>query len=207
MMLNGITDYDVLKRIGSMYVIYFLLLYSVILLSYFILPDGMLKGMNPLVKALNLSPDLLTAAMQIFLYNMIFIIIILICGLLAEELPICRGSYLPLSYSVLLIQVIIYGIIIGTWSFEMVSGTKPGLYGILTRPFTGAGLLEFSAYILMACVSFSITKWFSNRKTIVKSRPWSKIRLNAVEWAIFALSFIILFLGALCEAYNISAAA
>lgn len=204
MMLDGITDCDVLKRIGSMYVIYFLLLYSVILLSYFILPDGMLKGWNPFVNALNLSPDLLTAAVQIFLYNIVILIIILLCGLLAEEPPICKGYYLPLSYFVLLIQIITYGIIIGTWSFEMASSTKPGLYSILTRPFKGAGLLEFSAYILMSCVSFSITKWFSNRKTIVKARPWSDIRLNAVEWAIFALSFIMLFLGALKEAYGIS---
>jgi len=204
MMLDGITDCDVLKRISSMYVIYFLLLYSVILLSYFILPDGVLKGWNPFVNALILSPDLHTAAVQIFIYNIIFLTILLIDGLLAMELPIFKGYYLPLSYFVLLIQIINYGIIIGTWSFEMASGTKPGIYAILARPFTGAGLLEFSAYILMSCVSFSITKWFSNTKTVVKARPWSDIRLNAVEWAIFALSFIMLFLGALKEAYSIS---
>jgi hypothetical protein len=56
--VDGVTDRDVCKRIGWPYVSFLALFVPVNILSFYLLPEGVLRGKHPIISALEFSSNL-----------------------------------------------------------------------------------------------------------------------------------------------------
>ena len=201
----GVTDDDVTKRIGWMAVSFFALFVPVTVASFYLLPEGILRGRHPIIRTLEFSPDVWISTLQIFGYNLIPTFLIMGSSLLAQESRLCRGKYVPIGYTAFWGLTVLFAVVVGTWSFEVVTAAPP-LHHRLVRLFDvfhRAGLLEFSAYLLAAVTSFRFTLWYSDRKEIVASRPWQDIHLTRSEKLLLTLAFVLLLCAAFVESSQI----
>lgn len=205
MIINGITYKVIYKRILWMYACFFLLYLTITVCSYYLLPEGILRGKHPIINRLEFSPVLWISTLQIFGYNLISIFLIIGSNLIAQQSRISVKRYVPVGYLVFFVLTGMFAIYQGTWSFGVVT-VSPPLFPRLLRIFDivhTAGLLEFSAYLLAATTSFKFTLWFSDGRKIVASRSWREVRLVTSEKAFLALAFVLLFCGALVESFGI----
>ena len=205
MIINGVTDDFIWRRILWMYACFFLLFVTVTVCSFFLLPEGILRGKHPIISKLEFSPVLWISTLQIFGYNLIPTFLIIGSNLIAQQSRISKKRYVPVGYLVFCVQTVIFAIYLGTWSFGVVTVTPP-LYRRLLRLFDivhHAGLLEFSAYLLAATTSFKFTLWYSDRKRIVANRSWRDVILPRSEKVFLALAFVLLLCGAFIESYGI----
>ena len=69
--IAGVTDDDVYKRIVWMFVSFFALFVPVTVASFYLLPEGILRGRHPIIRAIEFSPDVWVSTLQIFGYNLI----------------------------------------------------------------------------------------------------------------------------------------
>ena len=201
----GVTDDDVTKRIGWMAVSFFALFVPVSVASFYLLPEGILRGKHPIIRTLEFSPDVWISTFQIFGYNLIPTFLIMGSSLLAQESRLCRGKYVPIGYTAFWGLTVLFAVVVGSWSFEVVT-VAPPLHHRLVRLFDvfhHAGLLEFSAYLLAAVTSFRFTLWYSDRKEIVASRPWQDIHLTRSEKLLLTLAFVLLLCAAFVESSQI----
>lgn len=201
----GITDENIYKRIGWLYASFFGIFFLTAIASHFLLPEGILRGQHPGVQ-FELSADLLTATLQIMGYNLLPIGLIIAASLIAQQSKTVPEKFVPLGYTVFWIDALIFGLYVGTWSFEVVTAAPPlldrllGVFDISRR----SGLLEFSAYILAAATAYKLALWFSDGKKIIRSRKLREIRLDRSEKIVLAFAFVLLFGAALIESYGIS---
>lgn len=202
---DGVTDDNVYKRIGWMYVSFFVLFVPVTVLSFYLLPEGILRGKHPIISALEFSPNLWTSTLQIFGYNLIPTFIIIGVSLLAQQSRLSREKFVPIGYTVFWGLTVLFAVFVGTWSLEVIT-TAPPLHHRLVRildVFHHAGLLEFSAYLLAAVTSFKFTLWYSNRKEIVASRTWKDVNLTRSEKIFLILTFVLLLCAGFVESDGI----
>lgn len=203
--VDGTVDDNIYKRTGWMYVSFLLIYISVTMVSYFLLPDGILRGKNPVVSALELSPDLWVSTLQIFGYNLIPTFSVIGCNLLAQASMVSKEKFVPVGYKVFWTIIVVAALILGTWSFEVVT-SAPSLCSRLIRGFDilhHAMFYELSAYLLAAVTSFKFTLQYSDGKKIISSKKWKSIKLTTSEKIIFVLAFVLLFWGAFIESYGI----
>jgi len=203
--VNGTVDDNIYKRIGWMYVSFLLIFISVTIVSYFLLPDGILRGKHPIVSALELSPDLWVSTLQIFGYNLIPTFLVIGSSLLAQTSRISKEKFVPVGYIVFWGIIVLAALYLGTWSFEVVTPAPP-LCSRLIHGFDilhHAGFYELSAYLLAAVTSFKFTLWYSDGKKVISSKKWKSIKLTTSEKIIFVLTFVLLFWGAFIESYGI----
>jgi len=94
---------------------------------------------------------------------------------------------------------------LGTWSLEVVTEAPYLFFRLISifDVFHRSGLLELSAYLLAAAVSFKFTLWYSDGKKIIKSKNLRDIKLSISEKIIFIIVFVLLFCGAFIESYRI----
>ena len=201
---DGVTDDNVYKRIGWMYVSFFVLFVPVTALSFYLLPEGVLRGKHPIISALEFSPNLWISTLQIFGYNLIPTFLIMGANLLAQQSRLSE-KYVPIGYTAFGGLTVLFAVVVGTWSFEVITAAPPLVrrFARLLDVFHHAGLLEFSAYLLAAATSFKFTLWYSNRKEIVASRAWGDIKLTRPEKVFLILAFALLFCAAFVESYGI----
>jgi len=202
---NGVTDESIYRRIGWMYVSFFLLYVSVTALSYYLLPEGIFRGKHPIISRLQFAPNVWVSTLQIFGYNLIPTTLIIACNLLAQQSRWVKERFVPIGYTAFWGLTIVFAVITGSWSFGVATAAPPlhyrlvGMFDILHR----SGLLEFSAYLLAAVVSFKFTLWYSDRKTIIASRNWREVKLTKSEKVFLLLAFVLLFCGAYVESCRI----
>lgn len=202
---NGITNANIYKRIGWMYVTFCGIFFPTIIASYYLLPESFLRGKHPLISQFELSSDLLTSTLQIFGYNLIPIGLIIAANLIAQQSRIADEKFVPVGYTALWVITVIFALYTGTWSFEVVT-VAPPLQDRLLRVFDilhRSGLLEFSAYILAAATSYRFTLWYSDRKKVIRSRSWEDVELARIEKVFLVLAFVLLFCAAFIESYDI----
>lgn len=202
---DGVTDDNVYKRIGWMYVSFFVLLVPVTILSFYLLPEGILRGKHPIISALEFSSNFWTLTLQIFGYNLIPTFLIIGASLLAQQSRLSEGRYVPIGYTAFWGLTVLFAVVVGTWSFEVITAAPP-LYRRFARildVFHHAGLLEFSAYLLAATTSFKFTLWYSNRKEIIASRAWRDINVTRPEKVFLIVAFVLLLCAAFVESYGI----
>jgi uncharacterized membrane protein SpoIIM required for sporulation len=202
---DGVTDDSVYKRIAWMYVSFFVLLVPVTALSFYLLPEGVLRGKHPIISALEFSSHLWTSTLQIFAYNLIPTFLIIGANLLAEESRLSEERYVPVGYVAFWGLTVLFAVFVGTWSFGVVTAAPPLLhrFGRILDVFHHAGLLELSAYLLAAATSFKFTLWYSNRKEVTASRAWRDISLTRPEKVFLILAFALLLSAAFVESYGI----
>lgn len=201
--LLGTINDNVFKRIGWLYISFFLIFNIFMLASYFLLPEGILKGKHPLINLLDTPPNLWASTIQMFTYNLIPAFLLMASSLIAQQSKLINGKYIPISYYAFWALILNFGVILGTWSFY---SNKPAetLFQRIFHTFDiyhNSGLIEISAYILVVAVSYRFTLWYSDGKNIVSSRKIKEINLEKEEKVILFLAFLLLFTGALIESY------
>jgi len=195
----GVTDGSIYRRIGWMAASFFLLFVSVVLLSYAVLPQGCLRGKHPIISQLRFSRTAWVSTLQIFGYNLIPTTLIILANLIAQQSRLVKERYVPVGYTAFWGLTILFAVITGSWSFDVATAAPP-LLSRLTRLLDvvhHSGLVEFSAYLLAAVVSFRFTLWYSDGRRITASRDWHDIKLTGPEKAFLTLAFLLL----LCAAY------
>lgn len=203
--IDGVTDEKVCQRVAWLYVTFFLLFVSMTLISYVLLPEGVLRGKHPLTSKLRFSAYRWTLMLQIFGYNLILTSLIMAANVIAQQSGLSKARFVPVGYLVFWVNTALFGIYVGTWSFGITTAPPPlerrllGLLDIAHR----AGLLEFSAYLLAAATSFKFTLWHSDGRTIVESRRWRDVSLTSAEKVLLALAFVLLLGGAFVESQRI----
>jgi len=203
--IDGVTDESVWKRAGWMYVSFFLVFEPVIVLSYYLLAEAMLRGKHPIISGLEFSPRRWVSTLQIFGYNLIPTFLIIGSSLLAQQSRQSRDRFVPIGYTAFWGLTVMFGVIVGTWSFDVITAAPP-LLDRIARLFDvvhHAGLLEFSAYLLAAVTAYRFTLWYSDRKSIIRTRRWREVRLEGSEKILLGLSFVLLLRAALVESYGI----
>jgi hypothetical protein len=198
---KGVTDERVCTRIAWLYVSFFLLYVSVTVISYYLLPEGILRGKHPIIKRLQFSPHVWVSTLQIFGYKLIPTCLIIGGNLLAQQSRWVKERFVPIGYTALWGLTILFGVATGSWSFNVVTAAPP-LHKRLTRMFDilhHSGLLEFSAYLLVAAASFRFTLWYSDRRTIIDSKRWGDVKLTGSETAVLIAAFALLFSAAHIE--------
>lgn len=193
-------------KVGVRVVALFLLGISFLLItaitSYLILPEGILKNAHPLMNW-DVSHNLIIGSFQIFGYNLIFAVIMMSANLFAKS---SKKSvyYLPTGYLSLYILFCIYGIYVGTWSFQMATTSIPfidrllGMFNITQA----SGLIEMFSFCCLAgaTANISIVKTKSRNTTATKLRD---IRLSRVETISLVIGLCLLFLAAFIETNSI----
>jgi hypothetical protein len=171
--------------------------------SYIILPEGILRGKHPIVNLLEFSSNIWISTLRIFSYNLIFTALTIASSLIAQKSKIVSNKYIPISYLAFWGLMLNFGIIIGTWSFELNRPTETFTKRLIHTfdIYHNSGLLEILAYLLVAAVSYKFTLWYSDGKKIVLSKKLKDIKLYKAEKIILIIAFILLFLGALLESY------
>ena len=203
--VRGVTHENVFRRVGWLYVSFFLLFVPVTVLAYYLLPEGILRGKHPIIRALTFSPNLWLSTLQIFAYNLIPTALILGANLLAQRSRFDEETFVPIGYTAFWGLTVLFSVVLGTWSFEVVAPAPP-LGRRLLRLFDvahHAGLLEFSAYLLAAAASCKCTLWLSDRRRVIARRQWAEVRLSGAEKALLALAFVLLLGAAHVEARGI----
>jgi hypothetical protein len=203
--INGVTDESIWKRIVWMYVSFFVLLVLVTVLSYFLLPEGILRGKHPLISALELSPNLGVSTLQVFGYNLFFTLLVIGANLIARQSRLSTERSVPLGYLAFWGITVTSGLYIGTWSQEVISLAPPLCHRLL-RIFDiahRAALWELSAYLLAATTSFKFTLRYTDGTREVARRSWRDVTLTTAEWILFVLAFVLLLCGAFIESHGI----
>jgi hypothetical protein len=203
-MVNGITDENIWKRISWMYASFFILLLSVMILSYFLLPDGFMRGKHPFT-GFQLSSGLWVSTLQIFAYNLIFTLLTISANLFARKSRVCPENFKPLGYLAFWGVTMTTAIYMGTWSQEIVTSAPslPHRFLRFLDIIHQGGLWELSGYLLAATASFRFTHMYTNGKNDVARRNWRDVFLTTPEKVLFTFAFILLLRGAYIESNGI----
>lgn len=184
--------------------LFFLMLFlGVVVISYFFLPEGLLKSKNPL-QNWETSNNTFTLTLQIFFYNMLSVLVIVLGSLFGQKKEV-EANYLSIGYLALFTQFCINGVVLGTWSFSMTSEAIPLLERIV-RTFDlthRAGLWEMLGQLLITCAVAHIATVLSSGKNTV-TRKIRDIQLTTAEKIVLATGFALMLIGAIIESFAIN---
>lgn len=184
--------------------LFFLILFlGVVVISYFFLPEGLLKSKNPL-QNWETSNNTFTLTLQIFFYNMLSVLVIVLGSLFGQKKEV-EANYLSIGYLALFTQFCINGVVLGTWSFSMTSEAIPLLERIV-RTFDlthRAGLWEMLGQLLITCAVAHIATVLSSGKNTV-TRKIRDIQLTTAEKIVLAAGFALMLVGAIIESFAIN---
>lgn len=203
--IDGTTAESIWKRIIWMYASFFLLLVPIAILSYLFLPEGMLRGKHPIISAFELSSNLWISTLQIFGYNLVFTILVIGANLIARQSRLSTERFVPLGYLAFWGITVTFALYLGTWSQEVVTAAPP-IHQRFLRLFdivNHSGLIELTAYLLAATVSFKFTLIYTDGKREVARRSWRDVSLSMSERILLLLAFALVLCGAIIESYGI----
>lgn len=168
-------------------------------LGYYLLPEGALSGAT-LASRLPIGNQGSVGSifLKIFLYNF------LIAGGASAAINIFRVGDLPLSYIYVWGMWILYGLFLGTNSFEIPRTIPPA--PSLVMLLSSSGFYEIGAYTLIAASTINLFQYrqvsWTNWKTD-RVRDWEDIHLNRREIFTILLAVLILVGANLQEAVSI----
>ena len=196
-----ITQPNALLRAAALFGAGMALTLAAACLSWPLLPEGLLKNANPLWNwAVSSRP--LVGGLQIFGFNLIFACVLVGANLFARGPQ--GGPLIPCGYSCLLLLFLLYGLMVGTWSFQM-GGEAPPFAARLLRMLhisEASGMVEMSAFCCIASgtADISFVQTLGGRTTAGRLRD---IRLSRQDGLVLALGFLLLFAAAMIEAASI----
>jgi hypothetical protein len=186
--IKGLTTHEnVLVRVASLWLLGAVLFTVAWVGSYLFLPEGMLRGIGFSADLVAESPDAWATFAQIIVLNLLFGIGAIV---FANHF---RISGIPEGYAVALFYAGLYGLFLGTNSFDVSAGAKiaPALSVLWTR----SGALEITSYLVVAAATAGLTVW---RKESLFARTSEKVRrvrdvpLGRLEWALLTLGVVLL---------------
>jgi len=198
-----LTSNDLRVRVGTAALLFLVLFFGLTIISYFLLPQGILKNKNPL-QQWETSPHTPVLVLQIFFYNLLSVLVILAGNLFASKKE-SESWYFPTGYLAFFSLLCVNGIVLGTWSFSVECAAVPLLDRIL-RTFDlvhRAGLWEMTGqlFAVTSTARIAIVRT-SGRETL--TRKFSDIRLQKSEKIILALGIVFILVGALVESIAIN---
>lgn len=198
-----ISSKSVKERIIWAIVLFFIFFFSIVIVSYYFLPEGLLKNKNP---AQNWSPsdNVVILALQIFVYNMLSVVIIFLASLFASKKS-DEKEYLSVGYSVFYTLIAINAVVLGTWSFSVESSSPSLLSRIagLFNLFDKAAFWEMMGQLLITCAVAKIAVVKSCGKQTIKS-SFKEIKLEKLEKIILQIGIILMLIGAIIESVAIN---
>ncbi len=194
---SALTNKKLRIRLISGFTFFYLLFFSVVIISYFLLPEGFLRSKSSAVD-LELSNGFWLHVMQILGYNLISVMLILIFNCFIYQLY--NWGWIPTGYFMLGILFIMNGATLGTWSFMVVSAA-PGLLGRLLRQFDilhRSGFWEMSGQLLITCASCNIA--YKRKEQNVR---FSLSLFAKNEKMVVLIGFMLMLCGAIIETNSI----
>jgi len=191
------------ERIIGTAILFFILFFGAMLISYFLLPEGLLKNKNPL-QSWETSDNTLILTLQIFFYNLLSVLVIALASLFGNK-KASDANYLSFGYMAFFALISVNGIILGTWSFSVESEAVP-LLGRITRTFDlvhRAGLWEMTGQLLITCaIAHIVTVLTSGKETA--TRNIREIRLANSEKTALMVGIVFILIGAVVESISIN---
>lgn len=185
-------------RVFFAFLLFLTLFFGVMSLSHFLLPEGVLKNKNPL-QQWEESRDVLVLTIQIFSYNMLSVLFILLGSLFGSKKDSEEHDF-SVGYVAFFTQIALNGVVLGTWSFSMAGPAVP-LLGRVLRTFDfahRAGLWEMMGQMLIACAAARIALVRTSGKTTV-TRSLRDVRLTRAEGLTLVSGLILMLAGAFVE--------
>ncbi|MDD2180947.1 MAG: hypothetical protein PHW32_01105 [Bacilli bacterium] len=202
MIREKITSEKIHIRILYFTIIFFITFFGITIMSYFILPNGFLLNQNNL-KDFHTSSNLIVSTLQIFLFNMISIIFIVIGSIFSKKKK-QNEEFVSLGYLCFIIFISINAITLGTWSFSINVASVPlferiiGMFNITKN----AGLVEMYGQLLITC-SLANKYLVMTFKNITTTRSIKTVSWNKQEVVCLLLGIILMVIGALIESNSI----
>ena len=196
------SDKRMLFRLLASICLFFALFFLFAVISYMVLPEGILKAENPMSN-FSTSNNLFLSAVQIFSYNLISIVVIAFGSLFAFSNR--NDSFLSYGYVALGTQFSINAIVVGTWSFSATNFAAPGLSTRLINMFDilhRSGLWEMMGQLIITCALARIAFVKTNGK-ITESSPFKDIQLSRTEIFAIVIGLLLMIIGAFIESYTI----
>lgn len=191
---------NVWSRIAMLICIFCFAFFGVTIISYYLIPKGFLSNLSNM-RDFETSTSLLVCTLQIFFFNMISVL----CILVASIFSIKKGEiYVSYGYYCFVLFVIINAITLGTGSFSEVV-VDVALFERIISMFhitKHAGLVEMLGQVLIACSLANKSLVMTDGKQTT-TRKLKEINYTKTEIAVFAFGLIIMFLGALIESNTI----
>ena len=193
------------ERIGSAVLLFWVLFFTMVILSYYILPEQLLKNKNPM-QNWEADGNSIILTLQIFFYNMLSVGVI-VTGSLFGQKKESNANYLSIGYLAFFVQICINGVVLGTWSFSMGdTASAPALISRILGTFDvvhRAGVWEMMGQMLITCALAQITIIRSNGKQTT-TRKFKEIHLTRSEKLVLLLGFVMMLTGAIIESIAIN---
>lgn len=191
------------KRICSTAILFLIVFFGVTIISYYFLPEGLLKNKNPL-QSWETSDNSFILALQIFFYNQLSVLVIVLGSLFGQKKE-WETNYFSFGYLAFFTMICINGIVLGTWSFSVES--EPAyLPGRIIRTFDlvhRGGLWEMAGQLLITCSTAHIAVVLTNGKKTV-ARKIRDIYLAKSEKATLVIGVAFILIGAVVESIAIN---
>lgn len=191
---------NVWSRIAMLICIFCFAFFGVTIISYYLLPKGFLSNQSNM-KDFETSTSLLVCTLQIFFFNMISVLCILVASIFSRK----KGEiYVSSGYYCFVLFVIINAITLGTGSFSEVV-VDVALFERIISMFhitKHAGLVEMLGQVLIACSLANKSLVMTDGKQTT-TRKLKEINYTKTEIAVFVFGLLIMFLGALIESNTI----
>ncbi len=200
---NKLSSDSVLERILFTTIIFIILFYSITIISYFFLPEGLMKNKNPL-QSWETSSNTFRLTLQIFFYNMLSVLMIAFGSLFGQKKEGER-NYISIGYLGFFSIICMNAVVLGTWSFSMAGAAVPLLERIV-QSFNlvhRAGLWEMFGQLLITCAVARIATILSCGKVTI-TRKLRDIRLSRAEKIVLAFGFALMLAGAVIESLAIN---
>lgn len=176
-----------LVRLVALWLICALLFTIAWTMSYYLLPEGILRGRLLAGRIPVETPQVLTTFLRVFAVNLL-----IACGLVVLS-NLFRVGDTPLGYLVVMGHSIVYAMLLGTNSFGMPAPQRfaPSLRTVLAR----SGGFEITAYIAIAVATRELVMWQQRSWLDWHSEQvgsWRKWRLNRAEVALIVGAILLL---------------
>jgi len=168
------------------------------LIAYLLIPEAALKGIFPSAGFISEQSSLWDTLAFILVYN-----ILIACGLILAANLFRIGS-LPLGYLIIIFHWSMYGLFLGSNSFDISRSDK--IFPSLSHLISSVGFLEISAYSFLAAASINL--FIYHQKTLwtfksTKVREFNQIILTKSEYVIITLAFVMLIAAGFKESLGI----
>jgi len=193
-----LTDNRLLVRLMPIWIIGILLNLAGWAVGFYFLPEQALRGILPGGNFISVDGEVIDTLVSIIVYN------IAIGGGLIAAANLFRIGWFPLGYLPVVFHWTMFGVFLGTNSFDIDQGAKiaPSLLHLVQSP----GFLEISGFTLIAVGTINLYLYKQDslfRMKASKVREWKQVRLKVSEVFLLFTAVGLIFLGAYMESLSI----
>lgn len=200
---SGLSSPSLSRRIITAGSISLLLYVGVTVLAYVALPDGFLRGRNPL-QGWDESESTLILAGQIFVFNLISVVIIALASLFGSRKE-GESNYFSTGYVVYFTLITLNAVTLGTWSFSIESEAPSLLDRLLGMADITArsGLWEMVGQMVTTCALAHIALVRTTGRATL-TRNFRDVRVPKPERIAVFIGLVLMLAGAIIEGIAIN---